>query len=411
MIISCPQCGTAYDVPDGASFVGRKVRCKACQSVWRVEVQAAAPSAPSPGEEWADPMAMLNEGRQDAIAPPVAIRAPLAAPQSNSDPIRPAFGQKANAPPPAAQAAAKPAPVEPKAANGADDFGWPDWPAEQESPAASLRKPLRASPAEALDAAASAPPAKPEPESAPPVDAISPSMAASLERRRAARQRTGFDDVEAAIAAVRTAPANGASAAFDERDRPYRQSPQVQSKADRDPYADAPGFGDGANDDATADYDDDALIDSARAGRAGLIVGWVALVAAIGGLAAFAYAASDVVVRGLPGAATYYAALGMPVNPRGLEFRDITYEWKLDARGKPVIGISGKVTNVSKEPRPVSSVVFAFIDQDGLELFDWATSIRAKALQPGSSLPFASVVPVPADAVRKVEVRFAKPRR
>ena len=411
MIISCPQCGTAYDVPDGASFVGRKVRCKACQSVWRVEAQSAAPSVPAAGEEWADPMAMLNEGRSAATPPQVSQRAPAVAPQSISEPLRPAFGQKAAAPQAATPAEApKPPPSQAKTEHSTTNFGWPDWPADGDTPATTVRKAARKSPgdgvAETGDAGPTAPTSPNSEEGA-----ISPSMAASLERRRLARQRSGFDDVEAAIAAVRTAPANGASAtepAIDERDRPYRQ--QATAKSVRDPFADQSDVS-GGDQDANADYDDEAPIDGARASRAGLIVGWVALAAAIGGLAAFATLGSEQVVRGLPGLAPVYASMGMPVNPRGLEFRDISYEWKLDARGKPVIGISGKVTNVSKEPRAVSSVVFAFIDQDGLELFDWATSIRAKALQPGSSLPFASVVPVPADAVRKVEVRFAKPRR
>lgn len=357
MIISCPQCGTAYDVPDSASFIGRKVRCKACQSVWRVEAQTASAPAPAPGEQWADPLAMLNEGRNGGAATPVSLRAAAESPAPG--PLRPNFGH----------------------------------------PAVSAPAP---------DTAATA---AQSPDAAPPVDAVSPSMAASLERRRLARQRTEFDQVEAAIDAVRTAPANGAAtsaSSIDERDRPY-YAPAGQTG--RDQFADTSRFDDGAGEDVLADDEEGTPVDGARASRAGLIVGWVALVAVVGGLAAFAYAGADLVVRGLPGTARYYAALGMPVNPRGLEFRDIAYEWKLDPRGKPVIGISGKVTNVSNEPRPVSSVVFAFLDQDGLELFDWATSIRAKALPPGSSLPFASVVPVPADAVRKVEVRFAKPRR
>ncbi len=410
MIISCPQCGTAYDVPDGASFIGRKVRCKACQSVWRVEAQSAAPPVPPSGQEWADPLAMLNEGRNGAPTSPVAQRAAAVAPAAISEPLRPAFGQKAGAPQaPTLTKSENHGPGEVKAADAAADFGWPDWPAEGETPTTSGRKSARKTPAELAADSNDAP--FPGTQAPVPADgAISPSMAASLERRRQARQRTGFDDVEAAIAAVRTAPANGASdPAFDERDRPYRQPASPPGKSNRTPYGETTEFA-GSDDDPLMDGDD-APIDGAPASRAGLIVGLVALAAAIGATAAFATLGSEQVVRGLPGLAPVYAAIGMPVNPRGLEFRDISYEWKLDARGKPVISISGKVTNVSKEPRPVSSVVFAFIDQDGLELFDWATSIRAKALQPGSSLPFASVVPVPADAVRKVEVRFAKPRR
>ena len=388
MIISCPQCGTAYDVPDGSNFVGRKVRCKACQSVWRVE-SASPPPVAQAAQAWVEPMPRGTVGRGDP--------APTAVPQRHLTAV-PSPIAESDAPRSAAISAGSPAgaPSAIKTATKAIEAGaaadWPDWAANGVAQAPPIR--TAAAAAGSAEAAAAAESSRSD------TDAVPQSMSASLERRRQARQRSGFDDVEAALAAVRTVPAP------DERDRPYRALALQSAKPVRDSFAE-PDYGG----EAESDGDNDAPIDAARASRAGLIVGWVALLASLGGLASFVYAGAEVVVRMLPGAAPLYAALGMPVNARGLEFQEIAYEWKLDPRGKPVIGISGKVTNVSKEPRQVSSVVFAFIDQDGLELFDWATSIRAKALQPGSSLPFASVVPVPADAVRKVEVRFAKPRR
>ena len=120
---------------------------------------------------------------------------------------------------------------------------------------------------------------------------------------------------------------------------------------------------------------------------------------------------SSTVVRLLPATAPVYAALGIPVNVRGLEFAGVAYEWQIDPRGRPAISIKGEVRNISREARSVPSVVVSFLDQEGLELFDWATPMRLSALQPGASAPFSTLVPAPPESVRNVEIRFAKARR
>ena len=44
MRITCPSCGTGYDVPDGAiGAQGRKVRCRGCGASWRESPVGAAP--------------------------------------------------------------------------------------------------------------------------------------------------------------------------------------------------------------------------------------------------------------------------------------------------------------------------------------------------------------------------------
>jgi predicted Zn finger-like uncharacterized protein len=359
MIISCPQCGTAYDVPDGASFIGRKVRCKACQTVWRVEA-APARSADADSQVWADPLAMLREGRESVAGrpdpAPEAARTglrqrPVAVP--SAPPPSPAPMAAAPAASPAEPAKAEPA-VAVQAAAASQDAGWPDWPKEGDAAASAARKAARKATVEALTVA---PPAaalaQPAPSSEP---AVSASMAASLERRRQARERNSFDDVEAAIAAVRTAPVNGpvnGSAAghdptpdgddllADERDRPQRPQPASARTARAAPEPDFE-FAAADQDEPSDDLEDDDGIDAGRAGRAQLIVGWVALTAAVAGLVAFAYLGAETVLRTLPGMAPLYAAVGLPVNSRGLEFAEVAYEWKLDQRGKPVLPLAAR---------------------------------------------------------------------
>ena len=88
-----------------------------------------------------------------------------------------------------------------------------------------------------------------------------------------------------------------------------------------------------------------------------------------------------------------------------------TPQWQIDPSGHPVLSITGQIKNVSKQPQTVPSVVFAFHDEAGEELFEWATAVRINALDPGATVPFTDVVLAPADAVRNVEIRFAKLRR
>ena len=378
MIISCPQCGTGYDMPDSAGLVGRKVRCRACRTVWRVEAPAAA-------------------------EPAVVPQKPGAA-AANDD-----------APKAATQAAP---PARPKAAADAADFGWPawpEWPDQAETPPTAGGKTQRPSAGDGPGLAAASQLAA---DAAGDPGGPTGSISASIERRRQARQRSSFDDVEAALAAVRSAPANGAGGTadgqfFDASAPGTRESDREFAARQQQNFNPADG-----RQDFGADEDDSGLFagnegfaDEKSANRAATIIGWVALAATLAGLATFAYLGAETIVRKLPGAAPLYAALGTEVNVRGLEFNGVGYRWQLDSRGRPVLSISGEVKNISATPRAVPSVVFAFLDQEGLELFDWATPMRSGALLPGATAPFTSIVPVPSEVVRKVEVRFAKGRR
>ena len=142
-----------------------------------------------------------------------------------------------------------------------------------------------------------------------------------------------------------------------------------------------------------------------------MVLGWFIFVSVLTGLAAFSYLNRQFVVRMLPGAAKIYASVGAPVNVRGLEFTGVDTQWQLDQRGHPVLSITGQIKNVSKQPQSVPSVVFAFRDEAGQELFEWATAVRINSLAPGATAPFTDIVLAPADAVRNVEIRFAKLRR
>ena len=384
MIISCPQCGTAYDVPDAASVAGRKVRCRACRNVWRVD---ALPDDAALGE--------LNgiAGDDRGAAAPADPFTSLQAPNYGSNGRPPAVGAA-----PAWDAEDRDVPDARASGRRLDDG----------SAALSLGR---------AGVPASLPP--------PPLQQSGP---ADAERQRNGRNRSGFDDVEAAIEAVRTAPPDDPAglhdAQFFDASRlapaavtvaPVRVPPSGGEQAARANGAAAHRYASKITgpegEEFTVFGDDEGFEDARSAGRAAAIIGWVALIALIAGFGAFGYMGSSTVVRLLPATAPVYAALGIPVNVRGLEFAGVAYEWQIDPRGRPAISIKGEVRNISREARSVPSVVVSFLDQDGLELFDWATPMRLSALQPGASAPFSTLVPAPPESVRKVEIRFAKARR
>ena len=118
LIISCPSCGTRYDVPDSAiGPAGRKLKCAACGHGWHVD--AARP----------DQAALAD----DPVAPPP----PVAAPAPPAPPVQES-GSREDAPPPrpAAAPAASPPPI-PAA---------PPVPAPTPEPAAATAPPPAAGP-------------------------------------------------------------------------------------------------------------------------------------------------------------------------------------------------------------------------------------------------------------------------
>ena len=249
--------------------------------------------------------------------------------------------------------------------------------------------------------------------------------AATTGGRRVGRRQSGFDEVEAAIAALQSsieeqssqtasadpfAPAAKAGFPAVVRDQAIaaRVPPAGRPANDLNGYRPLSDAGPLADDPFASDGD---LDDELRTSRIAGGIAWVAFAAVLFGLGAFAWIDRVGVVRALPGAAAAYGLLGAPVNARGLEFSGVDAQWQIDGKGRPVLSLTGQVKNITREPQSVPTVVFAFLDEDGRELFDWATPVRINSLPAGETLPFTTVVPAPPEAVRNVEIRFAKAQR
>ena len=113
------------------------------------------------------------------------------------------------------------------------------------------------------------------------------------------------------------------------------------------------------------------------------------------------------IVQVLPTSVHIYAMFGVDVNVRGLEFKSIKYK-KVETAGKPELELTGEIVNITGSSVRVPTIVFAFRDDAGDELYHMARRLDIKSLPGNRQLPFSFKVPDPPILVHSVELRFAK---
>jgi len=111
------------------------------------------------------------------------------------------------------------------------------------------------------------------------------------------------------------------------------------------------------------------------------------------------------VVRWLPQTASLYAAIGLPVNLRGLVFANVTTERETHD-GVEVLVVQGSIVNDFKRPAEVPRLRFSVRYQSGYEVYSWTALPSRNVLLPGESLPFSSRLASPPREGDRVEVRF-----
>ena len=110
-------------------------------------------------------------------------------------------------------------------------------------------------------------------------------------------------------------------------------------------------------------------------------------------------------VRVAPGTASLFAAIGLPVNLRGLALSDITTT-KEAHDGATILVVQGTITNVSKQPRDVPRIRLAMRNDKGIEVYSWTSLPERTTLAPGDSQPFQTRLASPPPEGIVVEVRF-----
>jgi predicted Zn finger-like uncharacterized protein len=117
----------------------------------------------------------------------------------------------------------------------------------------------------------------------------------------------------------------------------------------------------------------------------------------------------DTVVAYVPDLAGLYSLAGLPVNLRGLEFRDMeTVETTDD--GIPQLIVRGTIENVTDDKVAVPRLRLAVRGISGREIFVWTAMPAKSELDTGESLPFLAQLASPPAEGREIAVRFVSPR-
>jgi predicted Zn finger-like uncharacterized protein len=115
------------------------------------------------------------------------------------------------------------------------------------------------------------------------------------------------------------------------------------------------------------------------------------------------------VVKMLPDLAGLYAAAGLPVNLRGLEFRDMKTVEVMEG-GVPLLVVRGTIANVKEQAAEVPRMRLAVRGVSGREIFVWTALPQKSQLEAGESVAFTAQLASPPAEGREVAVRFLSAR-
>jgi hypothetical protein len=122
-------------------------------------------------------------------------------------------------------------------------------------------------------------------------------------------------------------------------------------------------------------------------------------VAAAGALCMAATARRDMVVRAAPGSAGLFAAIGLPVNLRGLDFRDVTSRI-LDDGAQRVLAVEGDIVNLRSAAEKLPDIRIVLRGADARMVYAWTAPPPKKEAGAGEAVRFrARLAAPPAEGV------------
>ncbi len=111
------------------------------------------------------------------------------------------------------------------------------------------------------------------------------------------------------------------------------------------------------------------------------------------------------VVRAVPQTASLFAAVGLPVNLRGLDFFDLKTIREVHD-GVSVLAVEGAIINSAKKTADIPRLRFSVRNEAGQEIYSWTALPTKTSLAAGETLPFRSRLASPPPEGREVVVRF-----
>ena len=110
-------------------------------------------------------------------------------------------------------------------------------------------------------------------------------------------------------------------------------------------------------------------------------------------------------VRHLPGTARIFAALGYPVNLRGLEFQNVSFRTEID-NGVPVLAVSGQIVNVTDKTVAVPDIRFSLRNATRHEVYHWTGRAEARDVVPDGRTNFLTRLASPPLAADHLQIHF-----
>lgn len=117
------------------------------------------------------------------------------------------------------------------------------------------------------------------------------------------------------------------------------------------------------------------------------------------------FVARTTLVRAMPDLAGFYAAVGLGVNLRGLEFRSVRTA-QANQDGIPVLVVEGEIANVTSQTMEIPKLRLAVLGKEGRELYAWTSQLPRASLKEGEQIPFKSRLAAPPAEAQQVFVRF-----
>jgi predicted Zn finger-like uncharacterized protein len=111
-------------------------------------------------------------------------------------------------------------------------------------------------------------------------------------------------------------------------------------------------------------------------------------------------------VSWFPQLAGLYAAIGLPVNIVGLEFRDSKTINTL-REGKIVMQISARIRSIASRPVEVPPVLVSLLNDKGQAVYEWTVTPSIAEMDPGEMMDFTTEVNSPPDGAVSVRLSFA----
>jgi predicted Zn finger-like uncharacterized protein len=111
------------------------------------------------------------------------------------------------------------------------------------------------------------------------------------------------------------------------------------------------------------------------------------------------------IVRYVPQLASFYSAIGMPVNLRGLAFTDLKIGNEIHD-GVPVLVVEGLIVSMTSTPADIPRIRFALRNATGAEVYSWTAQPSQPALGAFETLPFRSRLASPPADGHDIQVRF-----